>query len=880
MPGEYKKIFRLASKSGVDYSTSVLEKGGASGHNWHVEPDGGSVTKRPGFAPFAAMPAIDEAAYARMDDGSKITHPYEGVSGVGVHTLSDSARGQGLWYAAESGDGASAYREAQEPVFVASGRLWSLRTVPAFDVTSVGDVVSYSFWPDSTGQFVFRLFFNEVEEATYSVTSSSTIADVAAAVGGSLRTAYQQGALPAYCLKHTPNQVRVDVANDILSVPCRITYSVPLAMGPTTSYTYRAFAPGTYFGFDTPVQMAQYGEWMLLAGQYSSLQAYDGFRLRSCVGQSSASFTSQVAGTLTGTFGYITRQKFVSPSGVVSYGPTQTFSETLAAENVVVSVSNFSSPQDVYVLSDSKVLGSSPQTTISTTGVSDFSFDVNVAQYADNPMLEKGEKVFFGPSTIVSAQEFTVTSYDPDTGSTGASVLGTDVSIASTNERLEIYRTVDGGSVYYLVAEIPLSTGSTYTDITTDAALVANDVYIETAFTPLSLPNSAISVTAHQNRAVVAAVDHSTGSSGKQPPPATINTVYYTEPNTLEFAVENSFVLDLADGDSIAAVFSYDDVLYVASERSLWLVTGDLGSATSFTVSKVIGSPGVVSNCAISAIGDALFCLSRSGVFTLAGRTADFSVGAAVNPLIRSLSASVLAQARLCADSDAGRLYVILPNVALSARTTASSIGSATYSTAQQGIPRATEQPDGSIVLVYDIARGSWYEYRSKTPVGGGATVSDGDIIMFPKRSNCPITVLNDVYGYDAFAAFDMCFSTPWEDLDDTTTSKSFIRAQVLSTEETSQNFVLETTTETDWKAGRPVGEFNLSFMDGEGYAENPYATVPYGDPNVPDHVVPLTNHKAKSMRLVFRNDDPAEKPTISGWVLEVAANSRNAKET
>jgi hypothetical protein len=885
MPGEYKKIFRLASKSGVDYSTSVLEKGGASGHNWHVESLGGSVTKRPGLAPCASLPATDEEAYSWTESSTRATKPFLGVLGAATHILDPEVRAvpstldpgtfPGTWYD-ETVDGYTfkTYREPQEIVFVTSGRLCCLRTVPAILVTSSGRV-SYSFWPDSTGALVFTLYEDELVAATYTVDSSSSIADVATAIGGTVFSGKGQADLSATCLKQTKKALIQERMSGAVAIPCWITHEVPGAMNylgleDSNRYRFRAFSSNPAFSFDTPVQGVQYGEWLLLAGQHDTLFSYDGFRLRKAGTQGVDYELTTPAGSLTGTFNYLLRPKFVSPRGVVSYGPTSMFTATLVAEDQTITLTQ--EAPAAYVSGVRSIAPNGTHTSLSIASNDSESFTLDLTKYVEDPKPQIHEKVFLHPEDTSTDQVRRVEGYSDGVVQFADSVFNTYT--ASTNEQVEIFRTVNGGTAYYLVDEIPLAEGSSYTDSTSDATLVTQDVLIETAFTPVAAPDMVVAATVHQNRAIV--VGEYLSASTRDNTPPLISSVFYTEPNTQEFTADNSFTVNTTNGDELVACFSHDGVLYIASTLSLWNVTGDLSSATSFSVDRIPSGQGVVSNCGFATLRSTLFALSRFGVFTLAGGV-DYTIGTPVNPLIRQLSSEVLKRARLCADEVNGRLYVVLPGVNLD--RTSTTTATTTFST-YQSMVRFVEETSATIVLVYDVIREAWYVYRPQTPVGGGIVALDGRVMCFPKRHEAPIVELNEDYKSDAWTPIEMEFATPWEDLDDTTTSKSFVRAQVLSTEETSQNFVLETTTETDWKAGRPVGEFNLSFMDGEGYAENAYATVPYGDPNVPDHVVPLTNHKAKSMRLVFRNDDPAEKPTISGWVLEVAANSRNAKET
>lgn len=874
MPGEYKKILRLASKSTVDFSASALEKGGAGGHNWHVDPATGDVTKRAGLVPCAAMPATDEDTYSWVWSGTSEVYPFLGSLGAASYTPSLEISSNSWDTEALGGVDWNTYRTEQEAVFVASGRLHSLISVPAFLATGTG-TLSYSFWPDSyTGNLIFTLYDDEAAVASYTVTSTSTIADVATAMSGTVFANFGQAALPAYCIAQKERGASTDQITGKLVVRCFVTYAAPNAfnIGANTARS-RIFSTSSGFAFDTPVQMVQYNEWLLLAGQKDGLYAYDGFRTRRAGVESPVVETSKVAaGSLTGTYTWLFRTKYVSPSGVISYGPTTTVTDTLAAEDLLITVS---SSVDAHYINGARDIAQpmvSTGFTIAAGGTGEFTLDT--ASYAEDPLPQPNETLFFEP-TVSSNQAKQVLTYDPATGlvdlAFGATINGT---AASANERLEIYRNVSGGTIYYLVDEIPNAFGSTYTDDTSDGVLDNQDVLIETAFTPIPTPLQVAAVTVHQNRAVIIAED-TTARQQKR-----IATVYYTEPNTLEFTADNSFTVDLVNGEELVACYSHDGALYLASNLGVWTVSGDMSSATSFTVSRVPNGQGAVSNCAVAGLRSSMFMLSRFGLFTTVGASADYQVGLPINGLIKGVSADTLSRARLCADESAGRLYVVLPGVSLSPVANIPSASLTFYGNYQGTMQRFQETTEETSVLCYDVDRGAWYKYQPATPVSGGCTVVGSRVVFFPKRHDAPIVELNDAYKKDAWTAIDMEFATPWEDAEDPTTSKNFPRLQLLSTGEGSQNFSLDVTTETDWSANLARASFDVGFLDGDGYGEVPYATDVYGDPNVADHVEPLTNIKAKSCRLVLRNDDPAEKPTISGWVIEVAANSRNAKET
>jgi hypothetical protein len=616
-----------------------------------------------------------------------------------------------------------------------------------------------------------------------------------------------------------------------------------------------------------------------MAGQRDGLYSYDGYRVSKAgtFGLSSATTVTNGggAGALTGVYSYLLRPARYSPNEVISYGPVSTFSVTHAASQGLITLSG---PTDETAVSYSNGIRAQSAASSTVAAVAGGAVSRYVDDFYDPIRIQPGEKLFIkSNSGVLGSNWFSSTV----TAANGASLtLSTSVGTPavgdpfSFGDRVEVYRTLAGGSTYYYLEDIALADGVTYTDNTTDVTLAAREQYSELAYTPVAPPDVVVACTVHQNRAVVIG-EYALAFRAYRTAP--IRTVFYTEPNTQEFTADNSFVVDLTNGDDLVACYSFEDTLYLASKTSLWAVQGALGSGATFTVTRLPNGQGLVSSAAFTALQSRVFGVSRFGVFAVEGASVDYAPGLKINALIRYLPTAVTERIRVHASENEGRLYVTIPGVSLS--TSFTNPGSGTTVT---NVPTSavlfTEAP-GSTVLTYDTLRDIWYLYQPQTPVAGGFVTLDDQLLAFPKRQESPIVAFDDTWGSDAWTAVEMAFESPWEDLDDPTTNKNFARAQILSTDDGKQNFVLEVTTETDWSGGKPVGAFDLGFKDGQGYGETAYGTQPYGDPNVTDHVVPLTNHKAKSMRLVIRNDDPAEKPTISGWVLEVGANSRNAKE-
>ncbi len=135
----------------------------------------------------------------------------------------------------------------------------------------------------------------------------------------------------------------------------------------------------------------------------------------------------------------------------------------------------------------------------------------------------------------------------------------------------------------------------------------------------------------------------------------------------------------------------------------------------------------------------------------------------------------------------------------------------------------------------------------------------------------------------DSGKAFTARYYSEWYDGGDPTTDKTFPRLQLLSTdtaEAGGQGFALTVKTEKNWQAGVAVSTVDVTdFKVGTGYAETPYGTEPWGDPELPVKTIPLSNQKMKSMRAVLENSEPNGDFVINAMAVEMSPKYVNMKD-
>ncbi|MES2945171.1 MAG: hypothetical protein V4772_20080, partial [Pseudomonadota bacterium] len=143
-----------------------------------------------------------------------------------------------------------------------------------------------------------------------------------------------------------------------------------------------------------------------------------------------------------------------------------------------------------------------------------------------------------------------------------------------------------------------------------------------------------------------------------------IKNVYWSMPNNEEFNPLNNVVLDVTEGGELNSAVSTGDTLYIGGRDSMWVLQGTLGStANSFTVNRISGAGGTVGNTAVCALNGQVFAVSRSGLYTLSGGSADYTIGMPVNAIIRKVPEALLPFTRLVALKENTGLMLILPGM-------------------------------------------------------------------------------------------------------------------------------------------------------------------------------------------------------------------------
>ncbi len=907
MANPYAKVPQLPV--GVDAQSPILLAKEASGKNWHIV-DGFEYAKRPGWRPVLELPSYEQLYFLT-------TYPItsaQGVVAAGVYVPSTQARTAD--YLAYTGAQTLRVLARDQLVCVANGLPWSISKMPfLYGVSSVW----YSIAPNTSGAMVLTLrgiYSGSQFTVSTTLTSKESLQTLAATLSPyfnnlpagftnsnttGLQSLYSQ---LAWAIEQTNGMPHLTTGGTWFYINGygleQASISVPTADG-----RFRAFAAHVFGSQPTNVQTLQFQDELLFAGQKDPLFSYDGYRLSAAgclelgtpVAQTNPTATDNGAGNLNGTYTYILRPKITKPSGQTTYGPDYTISGVAVTNKKVIVVPQINASPVASLQVTATSYGSAagyanaafaprrfnPLTISSMPNTS----TIVLSSTATNPTpqrLNVGEYVTAGGSSSQTVIRARVVGASNDTytlNSTDFSVL-TPPFKASLGETVEIYRNVASGTVWYLVGEASLGVDS-FEDNLSDATLITKAAFLDPQYVIQRPPDHVVAVAVHQTRIVVAGNYSNSFYETAQDPddfpgvaPPLINTIYWSQPANEEFTATDGVVLDIAEGEELNSLISVGDDLYVGGNGSLWVVQGDLGSATTFTVNRIPGATGTVGNTAITAINGQIYAVGNRGLYALNGGAVDYSIGEPINVLIRALDKKLLPYIRLSTDKETGRLFVALPGIVFERPTTGYTVDQfpETFVVAEN----ATD----SAVFVYDPTNGVWAHWTGQEMyVGGGLVNFDNKMWAFPRRSDKPVCFLDSAWGNDGYSTpVAMRLEGPWQHNGDLFTDKNWARLRVLATGGARQNFTLGTRVEHNWRDSEAVQSFDLAFRDGQGYGQLAYGGAsPYGDQNETNKLVPLTNQKALSVRAVFENSDPAEQPRISGWNFEVAENRRNMKE-
>ena len=548
---------------------------------------------------------------------------------------------------------------------------------------------------------------------------------------------------------------------------------------------------------------------------------------------------------------YIYVYKQIDNRGNITFGVESDPSAALSPANQKIAVTCTSiQPSEGFNTGCAKVNGN--QSTVSTITVD----SGHTLKIGDTAYLYDGVSASFVEREVTATTATTITI-------AGATVTVLDNAAISNNLRIVIYRTTASGNLYYKVAEIPndsLSATSTYSDSIAIASLGTQYVY------PI-LERDLLEVfprylCSHQELLI---------ASGAASTP---NTWYYSSPEGVEYFPAESNYEDIkaTGGGGIRGLGSDQEHLIVGTDRSLFVVTGDLYSDTVRQERLSDRTVGFACHNSIIQIADKIVFLSLTGFYSLTSGFLLQEIGESINTEFNLYGVPTSETPRL---KRACSVYLEETEEYLCFVPAESGTGTAKYANTN------------SAVHVLDTFNGGWAKWTGLN-MGGGVTLCNSALYFQSRRDDSSLTVTGNLWKRSTLGAVDdyadhheaiqFKLGTQWMDAGEPSVFKVFLWLKMynLLREILSASFMLNISVERNFERALPWFSFTMNFgqsgASGQGWGYFAWGISPWGSPQSQSIKKKLRSGKAQAIRYLMTNSTLHERVAISAWETVVTA--------
>ena len=611
------------------------------------------------------------------------------------------------------------------------------------------------------------------------------------------------------------------------------------------------------------ISFAQLSNVTFISNGYDELQKYDGqnlYRAGIPAGVEPSTATAGAGSIPAGTYVYAAVYVQKDAVGNLVEGDISTTdSITLGGvEDVDVTVTNI---EDTTGFNTNCAIVAGAQVSVTTITVDDGSGGAGTLKVGDTAY-------FFDAITgdYVEREVTAVTATDIDIA--GAAVTVADNDVISNNLRIGIYRSVVGGSLLFLVDEIPndsFSTTQVYTDSTLDSALGIQ--FIDPVFDRGLPPKGKYITTLYNQLAVAGNFDNP-------------NTFFFSDITSPEhFPVAFNGKAQSENGDPISGVKQSNEVFCVFEKSAVHVISGDF---TNLDVRQDIISHriGCVAHATIQQVESRVYFLSEKGVYQIYSGQIPEERSERIRPVF-DIDPSLADEQKFKTKRSLAVTDTIEERYILFVPTESTSAGSDVYTNDNYSMFVEDYQHGNDIAKVY-----LKWRFADTNPAGG--IVIFDDMLYFVERrfssfNNSVDHILykelknRDEFDYaDNVSGVDFTYKTNWYSNGQPSVFKRWPRLKVfgISTTSGSEN-LLSIQTEADYVADVTRNDTSVDLASaGAGYGNNQYGNAPYGDNVQPNFKVKL-NGKYKSMRILFSNSTVHQNIELTGWELEIATPYR-----
>lgn len=585
---------------------------------------------------------------------------------------------------------------------------------------------------------------------------------------------------------------------------------------------------------------------------------------------------------LTGTYSWVAGSKTTLQSGEVVYGDVSgTFQASgivLANQGAQFTNSSRFRIEDVNFLFPVEYATNTTGTlsnggTVVTTTAHDFQVGEQVAFFSGGSPNGRQLAIVASVPTSTSFTLSLPTSY----GVTSITLNGT--SYITNGLGIIVYRTKANGSVYYEGLDLsPTQFVGTFTDAIADSSL--GPQLTQVSYTRYPAPYMCYGLAKHQGRICVLTNWQVNNATTQTKPVKTLSLAFSIAASSQIYPLENSVNIPNSRTAKGTGLMSVNDTLYIFLDNGIFYIQGQLNDTAlnnpTYALYQLSGdSIGCVAPNSLAKVGDIVYFMTASGPARLEGTRVDLEFG---KPINKDLLAT-------CNDfSQVVSYYWAAKRLLLFMAPT--TIDTGDLGTVNSTKPRPVT--NATAVFVYDLKANRWARWNGVNMYGGMCEFN-GDLyyVSIPPDADTNATSSYQVYRMTSAAGPDdsgtpitMRYYTMWEDDGAPGVDKSYNRLQIFSAEGTDgQNFGLTIKTEKNWVEGVYDDNFTVSdFLQNSGYGQVSYGNQPYGSPELPDKVYPLSNQKAKSKRVTLENAN-REQVSVTAVMLEESSKYVTMKD-
>lgn len=428
----------------------------------------------------------------------------------------------------------------------------------------------------------------------------------------------------------------------------------------------------------------------------------------------------------------------------------------------------------------------------------------------------------------------------------------------STDLKINLYRTTAAGTTFYLVKTV-VNDGTSATQVITDDVTAGTITTLLEYITPIKehgLPPIVKYITVYQGLLI---------ASGD---PTNVNSVYYSDIDSPEYfpAGDNAFLVDTFLGDKVTGIAPLGNSLFVFKNRSITQVTGTIAEDT-FRV-DLFGSStiGCSAHHSIKEVNGNLVFLSEKGIYSMNQNEQSLTdLSEIIEPEFSRLRNNFTFKKAVAINwLDEDKYIIYMPVEASNAATTSSKI------------------------YVFDYFRSAWLIWDNINAMGGMSIINQelyfterrlSVLDGFVKYFSYKFLQSGTTYDYaDHAASISFIYKSNWETFGEPSIFKKWLRCKIHSLDASlddfeSESFTLNLETELDYTPGVPSTqlEFDFSGSQSGGWGIDAWGLFSWGATRLTSQLSKLKSTKAKSLRLIIKNNNLLENVLISGYEFEVA---------